>query len=257
MADPTDGMEKMMQFWQQGQDSFFNAQREMADNFGRAFAPKPKDPISQGMENWQNFVRAWAPAWDPSAMMAAGAKAGFEQSKDAYFAMFDPTTWMTQAPEQLRSILQSIAQMPQLADMAYPQVGAAHQWQEVLDFQEATSAFAKVMHAAWTRAYANYSKHFSLEDLKAGKVNEALNAWIKTANEELLNTQSTAEFMTAQRGLIQASSNLTKRQAKMAEAWAEKLQMPTRSEVDDLTKTVHDLKRDVRKLKKELKALKK
>ncbi|GLQ33922.1 hypothetical protein GCM10007939_02050 [Amylibacter marinus] len=257
MADKNDGMDAMMQFWKQGQDSFFDAQREMAENFGRAFAPKPKDPISQGVENWQNFVRAWAPGWDPSAMMASSVQSNFDKQKDAYFALFDPSTWMTQAPEQLRSILESVANMPQLADLTYPQIGAADQWQEMIDFQEASSAFGKVMQEAWSRAYATYSKHFSVDDLKAGNVTEALNAWVKTANEELLDTQSSTEFMAAQRGLIQASSNLTKRQAKMAEAWGEKLQMPTRTEIDDLTETVHKLKRELRKLKKDLRAAQK
>lgn len=254
MADPKENLEQMYKFWQDGQNAFFSAQKDMAENFAKSFAPKPKDPMTQGYEAWQDFVKAWAPGWDPAAMMAAANQKNMDHQKEAFFALFDPSNWMTQAPEQLKKILQSVAQAPQLADMVMPQADAADHWQEVLDFQNATSAFAGVMQEAWQRAYKKYSENNSVEDLKSGKVQEALTAWVKTANEELLDAQSTQEFMTAQSDMIKASSALQKRQSKMAEKWAGAYQMPTRSEVDDLTKMVTELKREVRKLKREAKA---
>lgn len=252
MANSNDPMDQMKTFWKEGQDAFFDAQKNMAENFGRAFAPKPKDPVSQSVEAWQDFVKAWAPGWDPAAMMQKQAKDHFASQRDAFFAIYDPATWMTQAPDQLRSILESVSQFPKLADMALPQAEGAEQWQEMLDFQEATGAFATIMQDAWKRTYARFSKNFSLEDLKSGNVAGSLDAWVKTANEELMDTQASDEFMEAQRALIRAGNGLKQRQAKVAEAWSDAYQMPTRSEVDDLAKTVTELKREVRALKRKL-----
>ena len=168
------------------------------------------------------------------------------------FSIFDPSTWMAQTPDQLRVILQSIASAPQFADLTMPQSDAAQTWQEVLDFQDASSEFAKVIFAAWQRSYEAYAKNHSLEDLKSGKVEQAMDAWLKTANKELLNTQGTTDFMAAQTNLLRAAMALKKRQSEQAEAWCAAYQIPTRSEVDDLIKTVHGLRKEIRQLKRDL-----
>jgi hypothetical protein len=133
-----------------------------------------------------------------------------------------------------------------------PQSDAAQSWQEVLDFQEASSEFAKVIFEAWQRSYEAYAKSNSLDELKSGKVEDAMNTWLKVANKELLNTQGTADFMEAQTNLLRAAMALKKRQKEQAEAWCAAYQIPTRTEIDDLMKTVHDLRKEVRGLRREL-----
>ncbi|MEM7243487.1 MAG: poly(R)-hydroxyalkanoic acid synthase subunit PhaE [Pseudomonadota bacterium] len=241
--------EKMMKLWASGSEAFMKAQADMVEKFGESIAPKPKDPFEESMEAWQNFIKSWAPGWDPSLF----TKPGFGGSRDAYFAMFDTSTWATHAPDQLRSIFQSMTNIPKLADFYNPSPQLGAQWQEVLDFQQATQKFGTVMQSAWQRAYGRFSQKYSLDDLKSGDVKGALDAWLKAANEELLDIQSTQAFMDAQRAMIVATTQLTKRQAEWAESWAEKLQLPTRTEIDDLTKTVYELKKEIRNLKKELK----
>ena len=254
MAGSDNGMEQMFKMWQEGQDAFFGAQKEMADQFAKTFAaatPKPKSIGQQGFEAWQDFIKAWAPTWDP-ATIANMTPAGYARKPDALFSIFDPATWMAQTPDQLRVILQSIASAPQFADLMMPQAEAAQAWQEVLDFQEASSEFAQVIFAAWQRSYDAYAKSNSLDELKSGNTEAALNSWLKVANKELMNTQGTKDFMDAQTKLLRTAMNLKKRQSEQAEAWCAAYQIPTRSEVDDLIKTVHDLKKEVRKLKRQL-----
>lgn len=255
MAGSDNGMEQMFNMWQEGQNAFFGAQKEMADTFAKTFSdtftPKPKDPAMQGYEAWQNFVKAWAPSWDPASAMRMTPNS-YARNTDSMFSIFDPSTWMAQTPDQLRVILQSIASAPQFADLTMPQSDAAQSWQEVLDFQEASSEFAKVIFEAWQRSYEAYAKSNSLDELKSGKVEEAMNTWLKVANKELLNTQGTADFMEAQTNLLRAAMALKKRQKEQAEAWCAAYQIPTRTEIDDLMKTVHDLRKEVRALKREL-----
>lgn len=256
MADAKDGMDQVFKFWQDSQDAFFNAQKDLAEGFAKSmtqnFTPKPTNMATQGFEAWQDFVKAWAPGWDPATAMATGSADMFNKGHDAMFSLFDPSTWMAQSPDQLKTILQGIANAPQFADLVMPQGDMATVWQETVDFQEATAAFAKIMHEAWLRSYAEYSKAFSLDDLQSGKVTEALDAWLKIANKELLNTQGSQGFMDAQKKLMATATRLKKRQAEAAQKWAESYQMPTRAEIDDLTKTVTDLRREVRELKRKL-----
>lgn len=252
MSDKNEPMDHMMKLWKTGQDTFFNAQKNMAENFNHAFTSKPTVSFDQSLEAWKNFIKAWAPSWDPASAMNTPNSKESPHQYDAFFAVFDQNIWMSQAPEQLRSILQNITQFPKFADVSFAHVEGAEQWEELLELQKATRNFAKIMHGAWQRAYTRYSEKFSLDDLKSGNVQKALDTWIKTANEELLDTQSSDGFMTAQRSLIRAINGLKQRQAKMAEAWSNTYQMPTRSEIDDLTKTVTELKREMRNLKRSL-----
>ena len=108
------------------------------------------------------------------------------------------------------------------------------------------------MQKAWTKAFEQYSKDFSLDDLKSGNPGEALDAWLDAANEQLLETQRSPDFLDAQRRMLRAANEIKARQAEMAEQWSEAYQMPTRTEVDDLAKIVQELRREVRQLKREL-----
>lgn len=256
MADAKDPMNEMFKFWQDGQDAFFNAGQGLADGFAKSmaqnFTPKPTNFAPQGFDAWQGFVKAWAPAWDPATAMATGSADMMGKSRDAMFSLFDPSTWMAQSPDQLKTILQSVANAPQFADLVMPQGDMATAWAETVAFQEATADFAKIMHEAWLRSYTEYSKAYTLEDLKSGKVKQALDAWLSIANKELLDTQATQEFMDAQKKLMSSATKLKIRQAEAAQIWAEAYQMPTRTEIDDLTKIVTDLRRELRALKRKL-----
>ena len=88
MAGSDNSMEQMFNMWQEGQNAFFGAQKEMADTFAKTFSepftPKPKDPAMQGYEVWQNFVKAWAPSWDPAAAMRMTPNS-FAGNTDAMF----------------------------------------------------------------------------------------------------------------------------------------------------------------------------
>ncbi len=265
MAQEKDGFEQMMNIWQEGQEAFFKAQKEVAEGFQKSisgdrsagFGNVFSDPMSKATAEWQNFIKSWAPFWDPGAVMSGTGQADvFRHGRDAFVAMLDPAMWTQNAPEQLRKILQSVAQGPQFADLATPQADAAEAWRETLDYQKAATDFAAVLNEAWAKTYEKYSEKFDLNDLQSGNVKAALDGWLKAANEELLETQRTPAFMDAQRRMLRASMEIKARQRDIAESWSEVYQIPTRSEVDDLTKIVHELRRELRKVKRELAAVK-
>jgi hypothetical protein len=261
MAKSDNGFEQMFDMWQNGQEAFLKAQSEMMEEFNRSVDKVNVGNVSDwggdATKNWQSFINSWAPAWNPSAMTANMSTSNlFAQGKDALQGLLDPSNWIQHAPEQLRQILDSIAQGPQFADLATPQVETAEAWRETLDYQKAAMDFSKVMQDAWGRAFQHYSREFTLEDLQSGEVKGALDAWLKAANAELLETQRSSEFMDAQRRLLRASVEIKARQREIAESWSEIYQMPTRTEVDDLAKIIHELRREVRKLKREVATMK-
>ena len=253
----SNSFEQMMNMWSEGQTAFFKAQTDAMENFetvmsGSKHKPEAADPYAA----WHQLIQAWAPNWDVSAMTSESANELFTSNRDAFLNMLDPTNWSPLAPEQLRKILEGIANGPQFADLATPQIDAAEVWRETLDYQQAMAKMAEVLQDTWARTLKEYSEEYSVEDLNSGDVQGALDAWLKIANAELLRTQRSSDYLSAQRGLLRSSAEIKSRMKEVAEVWSESYQMPTRTEYDDLAKIVHELRREVRKLKREVTALK-
>ncbi len=257
-----DTMRQMFDAWEKGQETFLKAQSAAMDTFAKSFENMPN--FSENMQKdeafpaWDSFIKAWVPDWDPNVFTSKSSDmaADFTKTNNAFLAMLEPANWSKFAPAQLRVILQSIADGPKFADLATPQHEAAGTWRETLDYSQAAADMGKVMQEAWVRTYGRFNENYSIEDLKSSEPSDALNAWLEAANHELLETQRSLEFMDAQKRMIRASTEIKARQKDLAEAWSEMYQMPTRTEVEDLTKTVHELRRELRKVKRELQSLK-
>src|SRR6185503_9195176 len=78
--------------------------------------------------------------------------------------------------------------------------------------------------------------------------------WVETANEVLLETQRSEAFLTTQRDLMKASSELRLAQQELAEFYSEMFGYPTRTELDDVHRTVTELRRELRAFKRQTRA---
>ena len=206
MTDKDNPFGEMMNIWQENQEAFFKAQTDVADAFRKSMeemagqtSPDATNPQA-AMAAWNSFIKSWAPQWDPSSFMAQNGMdpKAWQSGNEAFFAMLEPTNWTHYAPDELRNILNMIAQGPRFADLFTPQHDAASAWRESIDYSEAAADLSKIMQDAWTRAYKQYGENHTLEDLQAGNVKGALDAWLAAANAELLETQKSPDFMDAQ-----------------------------------------------------------
>jgi len=77
---------------------------------------------------------------------------------------------------------------------------------------------------------------------------------VETANEVLLETQRSEAFLSTQRDLVKASSELRLAQQDLAEFYSEMFGYPTRTELDDVHRTVTELRRELRAFKRESRA---
>ena len=76
--------------------------------------------------------------------------------------------------------------------------------------------------------------------------------WFSIANQTLLETHRSSEFLEAQRKLLRAAMDYRLQLRAVAEEFCETFQIPGRTEVDELARTVHELRREVRALKRRL-----
>jgi len=246
--------------WQQGTDMVLEGQKQAAalfqegmETFTKAGAASAANSSSSDpLQAWQQFMQAWSPAFDVGQAASAFQSANPFLNPSALHTMLDPANWTGNMPEQMRRVLSSIAAAPRFADLQTPHIEAADAWRETLDYQQALGDMGKVIQGAWGKAYEEFARANSLEELQPGNMQGALDAWLSAANNSLLEAQRSPEFLDAQKRMVRAATEIRARQRDLAETWSSNWQMPTRTEVDDLSRSVHELRREVRALKHRL-----
>jgi hypothetical protein len=79
---------------------------------------------------------------------------------------------------------------------------------------------------------------------------DVLALWVDTANTTLLETQRSETYLESQREILKASTDLRLAQQELAAFYSEVFGYPTRTELDDVHRTVTELRRELRALQR-------
>src|SRR3954466_6009972 len=267
--NPFEQMQSLADLWGKSGKAFATAQQGlfsgMADTMAKAAgagdhaAFQAFAPDTQGFEAArQDFSKLWSSASDLSATLTKTLKA--DQANPLMAEMlakiFDPRGWFS-ATNEVDQTLQRMAEGPQLADL----------WNTERKFMAVFNAWVamrrhslehnKVVLEAWLRAAGDFARTLN-ERAERGQTlessREVTALWVETANEVLLETQRSDAFLKTQRDLLKASTDLRLAQQELAEFYSEMFGYPTRTELDDVHKTVTELRRELRAFKRESRA---
>ena len=267
--NPFDQMQSLADLWNQGGQAYLTAQQGlftgMADTMAKAAGRgdtasfQAFAPDTQGFEAArQDFAKLWSSASELSSALTRNLKA--DQANPQVAAMLakivDPRGWLG-ATNEVDQTLQRMAEGPQLADL----------WNTERKFMAVFNAWTamrrhslehnKVVLEAWMKAAGAFAKILN-ERADKGEPLESWRAvlalWVETANEVLLETQRSEAFLSTQRDLVKASSELRLAQQDLAEFYSEMFGYPTRTELDDVHRTVTELRRELRAFKRESRA---
>src|SRR4051812_48300757 len=267
--NPFEQMQSLADLWGKSGKAFVTAQQGLfsglADTMAKAAGGGDKAafqafaPDTQGFEAArQDFSKLWSSASELSTALTKTLKA--DQANPLMAEMlakiFDPRGWFS-ATNEVDQTLQRMAEGPQLADL----------WNTERKFMAVFNAWVamrrhslehnKVVLEAWLRAAGDFAKTLNEraergETLESSREVTAL--WVETANEVLLETQRSDAFLKTQRDLLKASTDLRLAQQELAEFYNEMFGYPTRTELDDVHKTVTELRRELRAFKRESRA---
>src|SRR5215204_1747863 len=268
--NPFEQMQSLADLWGKSGKAFVTAQQGlfsgMADTMAKAAGADDKASFqafasdTQGFEvARQDFSKLWSSASDLSAALTRNLQ-GADQANPLMAEMlakiFDPRGWFA-ATNEVDQTLQRMAEGPQLADL----------WNTERKFMAVFNAWVamrrhslehnKVVLEAWLRAAGAFAKTLNeradrSEALESSR--EVLALWVETANEVLLETQRSEAFLTTQRDLVKASSDLRLAQQELAEFYSEMFGYPTRTELDDVHRTITELRRELRAFKRQSRA---
>ena len=267
--NPFDAMQNLADLWNKGGKAYLTAQQGlftgMADTMAKAAGRGDKAsfqafaPDTQGFEAArQDFAKLWSSASELSSALTRTLKA--DQANPQVAAMLakivDPRGWLG-ATNEVDQTLQRMAEGPQLADLWNTErkfIAVFNAWTAM---RRHSLEHNKVVLEAWMKAAGAFAKLLNERADKGEALEswrEVLALWVETANEVLLETQRSEAFLSTQRDLVKASSELRLAQQDLAEFYSEMFGYPTRTELDDVHRTVTELRRELRAFKRESRA---
>ena len=188
--------------------------------------------------------------------LTALAPQGFAQPGNAdevLKALFDPGQWAQAGLGPIDRAIEHLIEGPSYATL----------WtldRKVLKAQSLRAQWARdlaawqlLMQGAWSEATKRFLREVNAtEGAPIKSWRELTDLWVDIANATLTETHRTPEFLEAQRRLTRSSTECRLQEREIAEAYCEMHHIPTRTEVDELQRTVYELRRDLRTLQRTL-----
>ena len=266
--NPFESLQSLAMLWGKAAGQAFadadqNPFKAMADPFGQAAgggegaSPAPSDAGYEKAR--QAFAQSWSTAQDLSTALARGLQAGSGSTQSDPVAaemlakIFDPRGWLS-VTNELDEALQRMAEGPRLADLWNVERKLAAVLTAWVALRRRSLEHNSVVLEGWTNAAGAFARVLN-ERAERGEpplesVRELLTLWGETANRVFLEMQRSDAFLSTQRELLKASTDLRLAQRSVAEFYSEMFGYPTRAELDDVHRAVTELRRELRIMKR-------
>ena len=170
--------------------------------------------------------------------------------------MIDPRVWLS-AGDDMEEALQRMAQGPRFADLWDTERRYAKVFQAWMALRQRSLEHQAVVLEGWTAAARRFAERLGELSAKGeapASQRAGLDLWIETANRALLEMQRSERYLESQARLLKASTELRLAQKEVAEYYGQMFGLPTRTELDDVHRTVTELRRELRATQRRLRA---
>ncbi|SAL02403.1 Poly(R)-hydroxyalkanoic acid synthase subunit (PHA_synth_III_E) [Caballeronia pedi] len=192
----------------------------------------------ESIEKWAGFVQdgAGPGAWTPTALRE----------------MFSPARWSGRGAGAFDAGLQQVIEGPKYATLWDLDRKVAELQQMAIARDKAVLAYQAIVQRAWNTALERFMKTASSAKGETPTTWRGLtDRWLKVANETLIEAHRSEEFVVAQTRMLRAASDYRLKERALAESWCDAYHVPTRTEVDEIQRTVTELRRQVRLLQRQ------
>lgn len=226
----------MAQWWERQKNAF----QSLAPRFD------PSGRTDQAAELWRSYMEFWTTL---SSVLPSQAGA-IEAATDSLVA---PAAGVP-AGHGLESLVDRANESPGFAMLWDWDRKSLRSYGVWLELRNAGTAHRALLDKAWQEAHGRFLAELARPASEGGAAvdswRKGLDLWFATANQCLLETQRSDEFLQAQKRLLRSAMDYRLSLRELAEEFCEIHQIPGRSEVDDLSRTVHELRRELRALKR-------
>jgi hypothetical protein len=205
----------------------------------------------------KSVMDLWSAAASMSGKLATmvPATAGGDGVVEATFRKIaDPRSWMGAGIGEMDDVLGRMAEGPRFADLWDAERRYAGVLQAWVDLRRRGLEHNAVVIEAWLQSARRFAEKLAGgagSDAKVLDAKAALALWTETANQQLLETQRSEPFLRSQAALIRATTALRLAQQELVEHFGKQYGFPTRTELDDVHRTVTELRRELRTMRRE------
>jgi len=237
---------KLWQAWSEQQQNLLKAMTGAIPGVG----PAPAAPlaslesgIAQVQDLWRGAIEKWM-SLAPQGLAKTG------NVDDVLKALFDPEQWSQAGLGPLDRAIEHLVDGPSYATLWTIDRKLLRAQKLRAEWARDLAAYQLIMQNAWSEALKRFLSAVHLEDGAPIRTwRELADLWIEVANDTLTETHRTPGFLEAQRRLTRSSTECRLAEREIAEAYCEMHHIPTRTEVDELARTVYELRRELRALK--------
>lgn len=253
----------MADLWRAGGHAMLNAQKEagraMAEGFqALGSGTVPPDLGAAGSDELAKASQAMLEMWTAATglfqtLTARLPQGGASSAAEATLrSMMDPRSW-TAGGGELDDVLARMAEGPRFADLWDNERRYARVMQAWVEVRRSGLEHNAVVLEAWMAAGRAFTEEWAGHASLGGQAPDAkaaLALWTETANRKLLETQRSEPFLRTQTAMIRASTDLRMAQQELVEHVGRQYGFPTRTELDDVHRSVTELKRELRAMKR-------
>ena len=254
MADkPANWIDQAGELYKQWADQQQNLFRSMTGNAG-LFGVGGVNPVNPPLDATEGLRKAqalWQSSMEQWVDLAQKALPQSGLSGESLKMLFDPRQWAQAGLGPLDAAIEHLVEGPSYATLWTLDREILRAQKLRAEWAKDLAAFQVLMQSAWNEAVQRFLGE--INDTQGTPITtwrELTDLWVKVANETLLATHRTPEFLETQRKLTRSGAECRLQERKIAEAFCEMQQMPTRTEMDEVQREVYELRRRLRALEK-------
>jgi class III poly(R)-hydroxyalkanoic acid synthase PhaE subunit len=207
--------------------------------------PPLQEQFTDLQETWKESIEKW------TAFVKDGSSPDRWTPKTLR-EMFSPARWSGGGTGAFDAGLQHVIEGPKYATLWDLDRKLAELQQLSIKRDKAVLAYQGVVQRAWNYALERFMKILSSAKGDTPTTWRGLtDRWLKVANETLIEAHRSETFVEAQTRMLRAASDYRLQERALAESWCEAWHIPTRTEVDEIQRTVTELRRQIRLLQRQ------
>lgn len=203
-----------------------------------------QEQFAELRDTWQESIEKW------TELAGQGPKAA-AITPEALRELFTPARWGGNAGGPFDAGLRQVLEGPKYALLFDLDRKLLTLKQLASQRDTDVAAFHAIMAKAWNTAFERFSSSALSAKVQAPATWRGMaDRWLAVLNDTLIEVQRSETFVEAQRKMLRSASDYRLQEQEIAEAWCEAFHIPTRTEMDEMQRTVTELRRQLRALQR-------
>jgi len=206
--------------------------------------PSLDEQFAELRDTWKASIEKWA------EFAKEGSKPG-ALTPEALRELLAPARWSGPGAGAFDYGLRQVLEGPKFATLWDLDRKLLELNQLAVQRDKDVAAYQLIVQKAWNTAFERFSK--SLLGTKAQVPDSwrgLTDRWLTVANETLIEVYRSNDFIEAQRRMLRSASDYRLQERRIAEAYCEACHIPTRTEMDEMQRSVTELRRQLRVLQR-------